>query len=101
METPEVNLPSFIIDGTCKKDEKVPCNIGYACDGCPYNKKVICFCCEKEFEEKDITKIVAGIDKVTGSVERRFICKKCNHLPEYQKTPMDIIREGEENENIR
>ena len=31
------NLPSWIIDGVCKKDEKTICNLGYACDGCPYN----------------------------------------------------------------
>ncbi len=47
--------------------------------------KVICFCCEKDFEEKDITKIIVGKDKITGSIERRFVCKRCNHLPEYQK----------------
>ena len=59
---------------------------------------VICFCCEREFEEKDITKIIVGKDKITGSIERRFVCKKCNHIPEYQKTPMEIIKNGEENE---
>ena len=58
--------------------------------------KVGCYCCEREFEEKDITKIEVGKDKITGSVEQRFVCKRCNHLPEYQKTPMEIIREGKE-----
>jgi len=38
--------------------------------------KVVCFCCEKEFEEKDITRIEARKD------EFRFICARCNHLEE-------------------
>ena len=56
----------------------------------PEIKKVICFCCEREFEEKNITRIEERKD------EFRFVCAKCNHLPEYQKTPMEIIKEGEE-----
>jgi len=31
------NLPSFIQNGICKKDNMTYCNLGYACDGCPYN----------------------------------------------------------------
>jgi len=34
----------WIIDGECKKEEISPdaiCNLGYACDGCPYNKEAI------------------------------------------------------------
>jgi len=58
-------------------------------------KIVACYCCDKEFKESEITKIEACKDKITGSVEQRFVCKKCNYLPEYQKTPMDIIRERE------
>ena len=42
-------------------------------------KKVVCFCCEKEFEEKDITRIEAHKD------EFRFICKKCNYLPKLKE----------------
>ena len=33
----------WIIDDECKKEEISPdaiCNLGYACDGCPYNKNV-------------------------------------------------------------
>jgi uncharacterized CHY-type Zn-finger protein len=33
------NFPSFIINGICKKDTYTICNLGYACDGCPYNAK--------------------------------------------------------------
>lgn len=32
------NLPSFIVNGVCKKDNQTFCNLGYACDACPYNK---------------------------------------------------------------
>ena len=32
-------LPSFIVNGVCKIGEDAICNIGYACDACPYNKK--------------------------------------------------------------
>lgn len=45
-------------------------------------KKVVCFCCEREFEEKDIIKIEAGKDKITGVIEQRFVCKRCNRLKE-------------------
>jgi hypothetical protein len=33
---------SWVVKGVCKKEKLAPnaiCNIGYACDGCPYNKK--------------------------------------------------------------
>jgi len=38
----EVKGIKWIVDGECKKEEISPdviCNIGYACDGCPYNKR--------------------------------------------------------------
>jgi len=28
----------FIKDGVCHNDGSMPCNLGYACDDCPYNK---------------------------------------------------------------
>jgi hypothetical protein len=31
-------LPKWIIDGECFKPVDVICNLGYACDGCPYRK---------------------------------------------------------------
>jgi len=31
------NFPSFIKNGICQKDNMTICNLGYACDGCPYN----------------------------------------------------------------
>jgi len=34
----KVNAP-FIVDGICKNDGKYICNLGYACDGCPYNRR--------------------------------------------------------------
>ena len=36
------DLPDFIVDGICKKDTNstMICNLGYACDACPYNKDV-------------------------------------------------------------
>jgi len=52
----------------------------------PEVKKVVCFCCEREFEEKDIIKIEARKD------EFRFICAKCNHIP----TPEVENEEGKE-----
>lgn len=38
---PEMNngLPSFIKNGKCEKDNMTSCNLGYACDACPYNKE--------------------------------------------------------------
>lgn len=33
-------IPSFIIDGVCKKDNMTTCNLGVACDACPYNKVI-------------------------------------------------------------
>jgi len=43
-QTKENNLPSFIIDGVCMLGtegyEKVICNLGRACDACPYNKGI-------------------------------------------------------------
>lgn len=65
----------------------------------PEVKKVICFCCEKEFDESEITKLLStssGKCRDKTNAENRFICKKCNHLPEYQKTPMEIIEESKE-----
>jgi len=42
-DRPEIEtggLPSFIIDGRCHIEETfATCNLGYACDACPYNKK--------------------------------------------------------------
>lgn len=32
------NFPSFIKNGICEKDNMTMCNLGFACDGCPYNK---------------------------------------------------------------
>lgn len=31
-------LPVFIKKGKCINDGSSICNLGYACDGCPYNK---------------------------------------------------------------
>ena len=31
-------LPAFIVKGRCTKIPTEICNIGYACDGCPYNQ---------------------------------------------------------------
>jgi len=38
---PDINngLPSFIVNGICEKDCMTICNLGYACDSCPYNRK--------------------------------------------------------------
>jgi len=33
------SLPDFIIDGQCDKQDEVICNLGYACDACPYNRE--------------------------------------------------------------
>lgn len=38
-EEPEEELPSWIVDGKCNKPEEVFCYLGYACDGCPFNKQ--------------------------------------------------------------
>jgi len=35
-----MNEEKFIINGVCRNDGKYICEIGYACDGCPYNKTV-------------------------------------------------------------
>lgn len=38
----EVRVP-WVVNGVCKKEEISPdaiCNLGYACDGCPYNANV-------------------------------------------------------------
>lgn len=31
---------SFIVNGICIKGEERICNLGYACDGCPYNQDI-------------------------------------------------------------
>ena len=31
-------LNTFIKDGVCYNDGSIPCNLGFACDGCPYYK---------------------------------------------------------------
>ena len=31
-------LPNFVVDGKCAKTDEQICNLGYACDACPYNK---------------------------------------------------------------
>lgn len=36
-----MELPSFIKDGVCKNDGSIPCHLGFACDGCPYNPEVV------------------------------------------------------------
>lgn len=36
----EKDLPSFIINGKCEKDNMTFCNLGFACDSCPYNKEI-------------------------------------------------------------
>jgi len=36
----EAKLPEYIKNGICNKDEKTICNLGYACDGCPYLPEV-------------------------------------------------------------
>lgn len=33
-------LPHWIVNGVCEKPEKAICNLGYACDGCPYNEDI-------------------------------------------------------------
>ena len=38
-ETLGDNFPSFIINGECKNLNNAMCNLGYACDSCPYNKQ--------------------------------------------------------------
>ncbi len=39
-----------------------------------------CYCCKKEKKESEGDWIVAGKDKTSGSIEKRFVCKKCNYL---------------------
>lgn len=34
----EKDLPDWIVGEICQKPEDVICNLGYACDGCPYNR---------------------------------------------------------------
>lgn len=36
---PTPSLPSWIVNGVCKKPAETICNLGYACDGCPYLPK--------------------------------------------------------------
>lgn len=39
----DVNHIKWIINGVCRKEELGDdsiCNLGYACDGCPYNEDV-------------------------------------------------------------
>jgi hypothetical protein len=36
----EKDLPSFIINGKCEKDNMTFCNLGFACDSCPYNNEI-------------------------------------------------------------
>lgn len=37
VKIPCPDLPKHIVDGVCQKEMAVMCNLGYACDGCPYN----------------------------------------------------------------
>ena len=51
------NLPSFIVDGKCRNDGTKICNLGYACDGCPYyrfprNLPPVTLCLKEQEEEK-------------------------------------------------
>ena len=46
----------------------------------PEVKKVECYCCERPLEEKEGDWIEIGKDKITSAIERRLVCKKCNHL---------------------
>jgi hypothetical protein len=34
------NFPNFIQNEICVKDNMVICNLGYACDACPYNNSI-------------------------------------------------------------
>ncbi len=76
----ENKLPYFIVNGVCENQGNVKCNLGYACDGCPYNKDQDtseCYCCKK-------TKPIILIDK-------RHVCNSCNHLrPSLQGKPNSI-----------
>jgi len=38
-EQTTIDLPHWIVNGICMKKDDVICNLGYACDGCPYNKE--------------------------------------------------------------
>jgi len=38
IEMNKVKELSYIVEGKCTNEGDVICNLGYACDGCPYNK---------------------------------------------------------------
>lgn len=79
----ENNSPSFIVNGKCKKKEEEICNIGYACDACPYNKKLKH---KHEWEEFRYHKT----DKKPFAIKCK-ICKKISFLP---KPPQIHVRHG-------
>ncbi len=42
--------------------------------------KLKCYCCHKELKESEGIWIIVSVDNTSGSVEKRLVCKSCNHL---------------------
>lgn len=67
------NKLPWIVDGVCKNNEEYICNLGYSCDGCPYNK------CEESI----------GKEIQTAIVKVRCPTKGCTNYT-YLEIPPDI-----------
>lgn len=76
------NLPSFIRKGKCHKPKKAICNIGYACDACPYRKEPRVRH-KHEWEEKET------------QLKLKYIqCKTCKKISYPNRRPQIYIRRG-------
>jgi hypothetical protein len=86
------NFPSWIIEGVCNNKGNDICNLGYACDGCPYNDEAENECerCEAEWN-----KCPAGKDKIDDEcIESR--CKYYfNWTPKQDKEEISPFAMGE------
>jgi hypothetical protein len=65
---PGNKLPHWIVDGVCMKKDDVICNLGYACDGCPYN-----------YREGDCSKGICPIKNGISLRGTKNICDNCHH----------------------
>jgi len=76
------NFPSFIKNGICQKDNMTICNLGYACDGCPYNSDNF----------KNIKKIIPVNDFM--NLQEELDLSKLQKItePEMTEYKMDLIK---------
>jgi len=77
-------LPEFIKDGICTNKGKIICNLGYACDACPFNyERVVSISLAVDEGNTHITKLERHLieEEITKTIEQLGMKVKKFEMP--------------------